>query len=164
MLFQFEIIINVLASSVRFVWIPMLWVYDHYKYFRARIEFRHQNLTSAQEMVKRCLIWASMQNLKGIVPRVECLSDNLAANRVLKRHLLWVFNQQEHLTINSYIWNTHQCAAFTLYYIHANNRILIHCVLTVNTNYSVLRKNAWWHNILMSMASDIMSWWQWLVT
>ena len=27
--FQFEIIINVLVSSVRFICIPMLWVYDH---------------------------------------------------------------------------------------------------------------------------------------
>ena len=28
---QFENIINVLASSFRFISIPMLWVYDHYK-------------------------------------------------------------------------------------------------------------------------------------
>ena len=27
--FQFEIIMNVLVSSFRFIWIPMLWVYDH---------------------------------------------------------------------------------------------------------------------------------------
>ena len=26
---QFEIVINVLVSSFRFIWIPMLWVYDH---------------------------------------------------------------------------------------------------------------------------------------
>ena len=31
--FQFDIIINVLAGSFRFIWITMLWVYDHYKYF-----------------------------------------------------------------------------------------------------------------------------------
>ena len=30
--FQFKIIINVLVSSLRFIWIPMLWVYGHYKY------------------------------------------------------------------------------------------------------------------------------------
>ena len=30
--FQFEIIINVLVSSSRFIWIPMLWVYGHWKY------------------------------------------------------------------------------------------------------------------------------------
>ena len=29
--FQFEIIINVLVRSFRFIWIPVLWVYGHYK-------------------------------------------------------------------------------------------------------------------------------------
>ena len=43
------IIITVLVSSFRFIWIPMLWVYDHYKSFHsysAWIDFRLQNLTS----------------------------------------------------------------------------------------------------------------------
>ena len=31
--FQFEIIINVLVSCLRVIWIPMLWVYGRYKYF-----------------------------------------------------------------------------------------------------------------------------------
>ena len=31
--FKFEIIINVLAISLRMIWIPMLWVYGNYKYF-----------------------------------------------------------------------------------------------------------------------------------
>ena len=31
--FQFEIIINVLDSSFRFILIPMLWAYGHSKYF-----------------------------------------------------------------------------------------------------------------------------------
>ena len=31
--FKFKNIINVLDSSFRFIWIPMLWVYDRYKYF-----------------------------------------------------------------------------------------------------------------------------------
>ena len=47
--FQFEIIINVLVSSFQFIWIPMLWVYHHYKYaysYSAGIDFRRQNLTS----------------------------------------------------------------------------------------------------------------------
>ena len=46
---QFAIIINVLVSSFWFIWIPMLWVYGHYKYFysySAGIVFRRQNLTS----------------------------------------------------------------------------------------------------------------------
>ena len=46
---QFEIIINVLVSSFWFIWIPMLWVCDHYKYcysYSAGIDFSRQNLTS----------------------------------------------------------------------------------------------------------------------
>ena len=31
--FQFEIILNVLFSSFRFIWKPVLGVYGHYKYF-----------------------------------------------------------------------------------------------------------------------------------
>ena len=48
--FQFEIIINIIVSSFRFIWIPMLWVYGHYNYvysFSAGVDFRRQNLTSA---------------------------------------------------------------------------------------------------------------------
>ena len=47
--FQFKIIINVLASSSRFIWMPLLWVYGHYQYlifFNARTVFKRQNLTS----------------------------------------------------------------------------------------------------------------------
>ena len=47
--FRFEIIINVLISSSRFIWIPMLWVYDHYKYvysYSAGIICRCHILTS----------------------------------------------------------------------------------------------------------------------
>ena len=47
--FQFESIINVLVSAFSFIWIPMLCVYGHCKYFSsctAVIDFRHQILTS----------------------------------------------------------------------------------------------------------------------
>ena len=47
--FQFEIIITALVSSFWFIWIPMLLVYSHYKYFYfyiAGIDFSRQNLTS----------------------------------------------------------------------------------------------------------------------
>ena len=47
--FQFEIIINALISSFWFIWIPMLWVYDHYKYlyfYSAGVDFKRQDLTS----------------------------------------------------------------------------------------------------------------------
>ena len=49
MFFQVEIIINVLVSSFRFIWIHTLsgsWFYDHYKYFYSYLyDFRRQNLT-----------------------------------------------------------------------------------------------------------------------
>ena len=47
--FQFEIILNFLVSSFRFIWIPMLWFSGHYKYcnsFSAVIVLRCQNLMS----------------------------------------------------------------------------------------------------------------------
>ena len=31
--FQFKIILIALVSYFRFIWIPMLWIYGHYKYF-----------------------------------------------------------------------------------------------------------------------------------
>ena len=43
--FQFEIIIIVLVGSFWFIWILMLWVYDHYKYvdsYSAGIVFSRQ--------------------------------------------------------------------------------------------------------------------------
>ena len=47
--FPFEIIMNDLVNSFRFICIPMLWIYGHDKYFNsysARIDFRRQILTS----------------------------------------------------------------------------------------------------------------------
>ena len=43
--FQFEIIINGLVISFWFIWIPILWVYDHKKYFTGETVFIRQNLT-----------------------------------------------------------------------------------------------------------------------
>ena len=40
--FQFELKINVLVGSFRFIWIPMLWVYGHYKYFTLSVWDRLQ--------------------------------------------------------------------------------------------------------------------------
>ena len=45
--FRFEIIVNVLVGSFRFIWIPILWVYGHYKYFNpfsAETVYRRQIL------------------------------------------------------------------------------------------------------------------------
>ena len=52
--FQIKIIINVLVSSFWFIWIPMLWVYENYKYFysySAGIDFSRQNLTSKRQIL-----------------------------------------------------------------------------------------------------------------
>ena len=49
--FYFEIIINALVSSFRFIWIPMLWVYGRSKYIychSAGIDFRRQNPSGAE--------------------------------------------------------------------------------------------------------------------
>ena len=47
--FQLEIIMNAIVSSFCFIWILMLWVYDHWKYiifFSAGTVFIRQNLPS----------------------------------------------------------------------------------------------------------------------
>ena len=50
--FHFLIIMNVFVSFYRFVWIPMFWVYDQYKYFTITVRgltfdiFRRQILTT----------------------------------------------------------------------------------------------------------------------
>ena len=50
--FEFEIIINVLVSSFRFICVPMIWVYGHYKFFNFSVRgsilnvYRRQMLTS----------------------------------------------------------------------------------------------------------------------
>ena len=53
--FQLEIIIIVLViSSFRFIWISMLWVYGHNKFVNsisAEIDFRRQNLTSIDSLM-----------------------------------------------------------------------------------------------------------------
>ena len=53
-LFQFEIIINVLVNSFRFIWIPMLWVYAIKNIsYSAGIDLRRQNLTSTLRVTRR---------------------------------------------------------------------------------------------------------------
>ena len=54
--FQFEIIIDVLVSSFRFIRIPLLWVYDQYKYFTLTV--RGSTLESESD-VYRCHILTS---------------------------------------------------------------------------------------------------------
>ena len=66
---QFEIIINVSVCSFWFIWIRMLWVYGHYKYFNsfsAWIVFRCQNLTSSD--VRLCKDGLALKGLKCVHP------------------------------------------------------------------------------------------------
>ena len=44
--FQFEIVIYFLVSSSRFMWIHMLWVYDHYKVQSSTLDVRFWRLKS----------------------------------------------------------------------------------------------------------------------
>ena len=71
-LFQFEIIKNFLIFFC-FIWIPMLWIYDHHKYFDSFSEgtiFIRQNLTSnfdvtvhALNMLINSLLWEWRQQM-----------------------------------------------------------------------------------------------------
>ena len=72
--FQFEIIINDLVSSFRFIGIPVLWGYDHYKYvhsFSAGTVFIIYVKTGRLKTVSA---------LKGVTPRsltvlIMCFGD-----------------------------------------------------------------------------------------
>ena len=59
---QFEIIIQVLVSSFRFIWIPMSWVNGHYQFFQCG----DQNLTSIDVRFWRL---KSIPVLKGFMSR-----------------------------------------------------------------------------------------------
>ena len=65
-------LINVLVNSFRFIWIPMLRVYDHYKYFNsfsARIVFIRQNLTSKDARFWRINTVPALKVLKVFLPK-----------------------------------------------------------------------------------------------
>ena len=75
---QFEIIINVLFSSFRFIWIPMLWVYGHYKYFNsfsAGTVFIRQNLTSTDVRFWCIKTVPALKGLKHTQPQKAHLGD-----------------------------------------------------------------------------------------
>ena len=65
--FSLEIIINVLVSYFRLIWIPMLWVYGHYKYsnsFSVTIVFIRQHLTSTDVRCWRIKTFPALKELK----------------------------------------------------------------------------------------------------
>ena len=88
--FQFEIMINVLFRCFRFVLIPMLWVYKHYKFcnsVRAGIVFIRQNLRSAY--VRFCPL-KTVLALKGLIismwRRQQCQGSVMIVNAVMNNH------------------------------------------------------------------------------
>ena len=68
--FQFEIIINVLFSSFRLIWIHMLCVYGHCKYFNtfsAGIVVKRQNLISADVRLWRIKTVPTLKGLSAVL-------------------------------------------------------------------------------------------------
>ena len=85
---QFKIIINILVSSFRFIWIPMLWVFDHYKFFNffsAGIVFIRQNLTSTDVRFWRI---KTIPALKGLNTWIICETPKLRVISVYTSHCL----------------------------------------------------------------------------
>ena len=77
-----KITLNVLVSSFRFIWIPMLLVYDRYKYFNsfsAGINFIRQNLTSTDVRFWRIKTIPALKGLNQtnftVLDKVDRISD-----------------------------------------------------------------------------------------
>ena len=64
--FQFEIIINILVRSFRFIWIPLLWVYGQYKYFTL-------SACSARESALDIRIWRLMTSIDPRALGIKCV-------------------------------------------------------------------------------------------
>ena len=57
-IFSLEIIINILVRTFWFIWIPMLWVSDRYKYvysYSAEIDFRRLKVDPRTVRVKHVM-------------------------------------------------------------------------------------------------------------
>ena len=73
----FEIISDVLVGSFRYIWIPMSWVYSHYKYFNSSSPgtvFIRQNLTSTDIRFWRI---KTVPALKGLIIQQMTMKNNL---------------------------------------------------------------------------------------
>ena len=86
---QIEIIINVVFSFFRFIWIPMLWVYGHYTYFypySVVIDCRRQILTSKVD--PRAVRVKSLLWMKWAFKHQDVWSQNnpLSPHDALKHH------------------------------------------------------------------------------
>ena len=76
---RFEIIINVLVSSFWFIWIPMSWIYDHYKYCISSVQ------------------WPFLYALKGMSSDVVSYPRYIFVSTLLFHWFLW-FTFQPHPT------------------------------------------------------------------
>ena len=92
--FHFEISINVLVTSIRFIWIHMLLVYGHFSYSTG-INFRHQNLTSTDVTFRRL---KSVHALKGLWPHVHLsrafasrLQTRYSSTMIIRTALLFTY-------------------------------------------------------------------------
>ena len=95
---QFEIIITGLGSSLWFIWIPMLWVHDHYsyfKYFNARIVFIPQQTRCIDTMLFWC--WLAVVDVGPTWVNVSCLlgRQNLTSTDVRFRRIKVVLTLNE---------------------------------------------------------------------
>ena len=76
--FRFEIVINVLVISFRFIWIPMLWVYYQYEYvysYSAGIDFIRHNLTSTDVRLWRLKSIPALQgSIDNLILLMQCLN------------------------------------------------------------------------------------------
>ena len=89
---QFESIMNVSVTSFWSIWIPILWVYDHYKYFTswsAWIVFRRHNLTSTDVSFSLCIsicwLWETIDFLWDLHSKRRIYSNDLF------RHKIWIW-------------------------------------------------------------------------
>ena len=81
--FHFEIIINVLESSFRFIWIPMFWVHVtaiiiNLLFLMAGIDVRSQNLTSINTV-------PALKGLNTIKP-TQCRIDYWPTSQTVTQH------------------------------------------------------------------------------
>ena len=83
--FQFEVIIYVLVSSFRFIWIHMPWIYDHYKYiisFSVGIVFRRQILTFKDNPRTEMVYTLKVSNYISIILSVSWHRHNVVPHNV----------------------------------------------------------------------------------
>ena len=82
--FNVNLTINVLVSSFRFIWIPLLWVHNHYKYFtvsvwRSTLDFR----STSESDVYDVRFWRlkTVPALKGLKPGPRCSGQHYRLSR-----------------------------------------------------------------------------------